>query len=411
MRLLHESELGFVEFLLGAPEKEFEFKVTDQDRSFLEGEDLVDFIEQLESSGCIKIISARIQYPGTCDDIFMRRYGDLIAEGKKDEARHLAVLVGVEPLNKTIDFVGSLKELSDIIAEALNGYDGGYDASFRGDLTWNIYLRIRVLAYLKESIGSYLDAFEKDELPKLTWKQIGRENISWQYMGHEDDYFKQDFYRYKKQREIVLSLIAQKLQFQNPAQIKILKSELPLEHLNLSELVMCLQREGIVKTIEYEYSGESKGYDFLLSIDEGKVTADRALVTGEKNQETPIDRPVITNTQKPSLVEEDGVGYFKFYKQGEKIPVGKVGTRKYRLLTALIDPIGVAKAIDAVFDAIRISKDDSDGRLRDDYLSTSRKMEIIEFAIKELQKIDGLRGKIKLGLSSDRRTIRLIVED
>ena len=262
MRLLHESELDFIEFLLSAPEKEFEFKVTDQDRSFLEGEDLIDFIEQLESSGCLKIISSRILYGGVNDDIFMRRYSDLIAEGKKDEARHLAVLVGVEPLNKTIDFVGSLEELNNIIAEVLNGYDGGLDASFRGDLTWNIHLRIRILAGLKESIGRYLDAFEKDELPKLNWEQMGKGRGPWQYRGHEDNYFKQDFYRYKKQREIVISLIAQKLQFQNPAQIKILQSELPLEHLNLSELVMCLQREGIVKTIEYEYSGESKGYNF-----------------------------------------------------------------------------------------------------------------------------------------------------
>jgi hypothetical protein len=411
MRLLHKSELGFIEFLLSAPEKEFEFKVTDEDRPVLEDEDLVDFIEQLESAGCIKIVSARIGYPGTCDDVFMRRYGELIADGKKDEARHLAALVGVEPLNKTIDFVGSLKELSDIIAEALDGYDGGNDASFRVDLNWNIYLRIRVLADLKEYIERYLDAFEKDELPKLTWKEIGRENISWQYMGREDDYFKQDFYRYKKQREVVLSLIAQKLQFHNPTQIKILKSELPLEHLNFSELVMCLQREGIVKSLEYEFSGDTKGYDLLFSVDEEKVTADRASSTGEKTQGSHGDRPMITSTQKPSLVEEDGVGYFKFYKQGEKIPVGKVGTRKYRLLATLMNPLGVAKTVDSVFEAIRLLKDESDGRLRDDYLSQTRKLERIEFTIKELQKIPGLRGKIRLAITGDKRSLRLIVEN
>ena len=175
---------------------------------------------------------------GMCDDVFMRRYGSLIAEGKKDEARQLAILVGVASLNKTIDFVGTLEELNGIITEALDGYDGGHDASFRVDLIWNIYLTIRVLAGLKEYVGHYLDAFEKDELKKLSWKEMGKGRGPWEYAGREDNYFKQDFYRYKKQRETILSLIAQKLQFHNPAQVKILKSELPIEHLNPSELFM-----------------------------------------------------------------------------------------------------------------------------------------------------------------------------
>ena len=86
-----------------------------------------------------------------------------------------------------------------------------------------------------------------------------------------------------------------------------------------------------------------------------------------------------------------------------------MGTRKYRLLAALIDPLGMAKSVEVVFEAIRLTKDESDGRLRDDYLSQTRKLELIEFTIKDLQKISGLRGKIRLGISADKRTVRLIV--
>ena len=103
------------------------------------------------------------------------------------------------------------------------------------------------------------------------------------------------------------------------------------------------------------------------------------------------------------------MGISNSYKQGEKIPVGKVGTRKYRLLATLIEPLGVAKTVDSVFDAIRLSRDESDGSLRDDYFSQTPKLERIEFTIKELQKIPGLRGKIRLGITGDKRSVRLIV--
>src|SRR5690606_14817842 len=62
------------------------------------------------------------------------------------------------------------------------------------------------------------------------------------------------------------------------------------------------------------------------------------------------DNPEKVNPKyKPVLLTEKGKGYFKFYKEGKRILIGKITTRKYRLVKALIDPLGVAKSVSVVF--------------------------------------------------------------
>jgi hypothetical protein len=109
----------------------------------------------------------------------------------------------------------------------------------------------------------------------------------------------------------------------------------------------------------------------------------------------------------PVLKVEDGIGYFKFYKEGQKIEIGKTDTRKYRLLLCLLDTLGSARTIDSVFETIKISRDKSDARLNDSYLSSNKKLEVIQFTMKELQKIKGLTGKITLEFPHDNRTVLL----
>ncbi|GMX58509.1 MAG: hypothetical protein MCSN_1630 [Candidatus Microsyncoccus archaeolyticus] len=109
----------------------------------------------------------------------------------------------------------------------------------------------------------------------------------------------------------------------------------------------------------------------------------------------------------PMLKTENGIGYFKFYKEGPKIEIGKTDTRKYRLLLCLLDTLGSARTIDSVFEAIKISRDKSDARLNDSYLSSNKKLEVIQFTMKELQKIKGLTGKITLEFPHGNRTVLL----
>lgn len=123
-----------------------------------------------------------------------------------------------------------------------------------------------------------------------------------------------------------------------------------------------------------------------------------------------IKAPVEAAIKKPTLLIEGKMGYLKFYKEGQRILVGKVDTRKYRLLSVLWEPLGVARAIDVVFEAVKDPKDNSDGRLKDRYTAPARQREIIDYTMKELQKIKGLKGRISLAYHHDGSTVALKIK-
>ena len=91
--------------------------------------------------------------------------------------------------------------------------------------------------------------------------------------------------------------------------------------------------------------------------------------------------------KKPYTFAENGIGYFKFNKQGKRIDVGEENSRHFRLLQCLCEPLGAHKLIEAVFEAIRLPEDGADRQLQE--FSSERKTRMltkIENAIKELQK-------------------------
>lgn len=112
----------------------------------------------------------------------------------------------------------------------------------------------------------------------------------------------------------------------------------------------------------------------------------------------PEDSDSTPSNNRPFCVVEDGWGYLKFGKYGEKIEVGSPESRHFRLLQYLLDPkVGSAKSIETTFDAIRLPKDKDDSDLSgyDPYRRKSRQITIIEYAIKELQKGNKLQNKLK----------------
>ena len=116
---------------------------------------------------------------------------------------------------------------------------------------------------------------------------------------------------------------------------------------------------------------------------------------------------------KPYCLVEGVNGYFKFYKEGEKILVGKASSRHFRLLRCLCEPhFGVQKGVEAVFEAIRKPKDKQDSRLADfNPQRKTRMLELIEFAKKELQKKNKkLQGKLKYNLDAQKNNIWLSLE-
>lgn len=107
---------------------------------------------------------------------------------------------------------------------------------------------------------------------------------------------------------------------------------------------------------------------------------------------------------QPEIKVEKGIGYFKMNKKAKKIKIGREGTKKLNLLRCLINPPGVARSIDSIFGAIKTTKDERNNVFQDSYLSENKKREAIENTIKELQKIDGLRGKIKLRYTGNKKS-------
>jgi len=88
-------------------------------------------------------------------------------------------------------------------------------------------------------------------------------------------------------------------------------------------------------------------------------------------------------------------GYLKFGKYGKKVKIGKKDSRPFRLLEYLLETLGVARTVDTVFEVIKLPNDKNDPLLNEWNTVMTRKVELIQFAIKELQKRKKLQGKIK----------------
>ncbi len=140
--------------------------------------------------------------------------------------------------------------------------------------------------------------------------------------------------------------------------------------------------------------------DFVMEVDVKKLKSLIKELTPEDNKLGLIE---------PSLSTEKEMGYLKLSRKGKRILIGKIKTRKFRLLNAFIDQIETARTVDSVFEKIRLSRDKKDSRLNDSYLSHKRKLEIIKNTLKELQKNEDLRGRIRIEYKNNKRNILLIL--
>jgi len=133
---------------------------------------------------------------------------------------------------------------------------------------------------------------------------------------------------------------------------------------------------------------------------------------GKKNQidEDKTDKPIDTS-HLPFCVEEKGKGFLKFGKFESKISIGGTKTRHYRFLHYMLNPklINAFKAIETIFEAIRLPKDESDQELAEYRGYTQGKLKKIQYCIKELQKEEKLQGKIKFELDSQETHMRAVI--
>ena len=129
-----------------------------------------------------------------------------------------------------------------------------------------------------------------------------------------------------------------------------------------------------------------------------KITRSEEEINGCVVEEISRDTNEIKNKvkQKPFVITSSKGGYLKFYKEGKRTFIGGIETRHFRLLQCLLEPLGAAKTVNAVFDSIKLPKDEKDSILSgyDERMIKNRKVTSIINSIKELQKRNKLRGKL-----------------
>ena len=182
---------------------------------------------------------------------------------------------------------------------------------------------------------------------------------------------------------------------------------------------------GLYKNAIEQEIGNAQLYDMLQelvlqwrtpSFDTWSVVSGRKPVgkpiPARKESKEGADESNQSIADKPYVITEGSRGFLKFHKQGEKIAVGAKSSRHFRYLQSLCEPhFGVQKNVQAVFEAIRLPKDKNDSRLAEfNPQRSTRMVELIEFAKKELQKNAKLRGKIRYCIDPQKRNFWLELE-
>jgi hypothetical protein len=141
--------------------------------------------------------------------------------------------------------------------------------------------------------------------------------------------------------------------------------------------------------------------------------ANRVFDKIKEGKQTKEETETPNQTIKPYTQTKDGKGYFKFYKEGENIEIGKTNTRHFRLLQCLCEPrFGIQKTIEAVFQAIRLPKDENDNDLLTWSQQRKNKMlTLIEYAKKELQKNKKIQRKIHYKFDNQKKIMWLELEE
>lgn len=118
----------------------------------------------------------------------------------------------------------------------------------------------------------------------------------------------------------------------------------------------------------------------------------RARILGENNTTTepPPENvpPTVTTYQHyPSCFSEKRLGYIRFKAEERPVEVGNESSQPYKLLYCLTNPVVGAKPLDFVFSNIEIERYENDQALHNPTRAKMRKRELIDYVMKEVQKI------------------------
>lgn len=125
---------------------------------------------------------------------------------------------------------------------------------------------------------------------------------------------------------------------------------------------------------------------------------------------TTTESKPMPSTFKPRLAVENGIGYLQIFKQAKKHKIGGIKTRKFKLAQCLFSPENSVDAsyspalqgLERVFEAVQLPKDKKNSKLQTIATAKTEMRSIIEFTIKELQKVKTLQGHLRFSWESDK---------
>lgn len=144
--------------------------------------------------------------------------------------------------------------------------------------------------------------------------------------------------------------------------------------------------------IDYKYKNREK---FMMIPTEEKDSLLKAIENNfdNVNQAKPNEKESFDN--RPYCITDKGLGYIKFGKYAKNIKISKTTSQPFKLLQCLTEPVGIAKSIDTVFEAIRENLlEKSRTGIYQKSIDRNKKIEMIGYAIKEIQKNKELKGMI-----------------
>lgn len=304
MRMLHEDEFDFLQSIINRKEDEIEIRSSDEIRGYLDAYQTQRFLNELVESHLIDIRSVKIDFQrGTALDAFLVIYSNFIQNNKIAEAKEFATKSGFSELNQILKEFKTIPEVWKVINSVLKDKPLLMDGDFEKDLYWNIFIKFVKKPELIKYLELYLDAFKNDTLTKPKPSKEEWTKIT---------YFENSFYRYKKQRQLVVDLLKQKIETQNPSKIQInLIKELPIQHINALELFACLSKEGLIKSIDYLV-----GNDIAISVNEDMLNSLYSEVVPSSNKEIKLNLSFSFQAGSMTLKDQDGKEY-KIRIQGQ----------------------------------------------------------------------------------------------
>lgn len=254
---------------------------------------------------------------------------------------------------------------------------------------------------LKDKLNAYLECFIEDKLfsPELI-----------------------NFYRFSRQKEIFLYQIESKIEdygvafvFKQGKSVSVVKNKGKRVTINKDNAYLfihtlaALEKLGFFEVeslliVDMEAPPEDQTNDYKI-----KIQATEKLLNEYKKQDEveihnkPNAIPETANSVEenlyPKVIIDNGFCYLKVSKT-QQIKIGKIEARKALLAKSLGENFGLPKAVDVVFEEIRLSRDSGNPLFENPNTAHTNKLDVMRMTTKEINRKLGVGKKLHLKINN-----------